>query len=103
MKQENTRTLDVIADDINLLARGNIFDIGDLLIEAKAQCEHGQWLAWLHAEFDWASVDTAERYIKVAKLGAKFRTVRNLKLAATTLYRLADHENEDDLSAILKE
>jgi Protein of unknown function (DUF3102) len=103
MKQKNARSLDAIADDINRLKRANIFDIGDLLVEAKAQCEHGEWLDWLSAEFEWASVDTAERYMKVAKLSAQFRSVRNLKLAATTLYRLVDHEDEDELPAILKE
>jgi len=103
MKRDNVRSLDLIADDINKLERGNIFDIGDLLLEAKAQCEHGQWLSWLHAEFESYSVDTAERYMKVAKLSTKFRCVRNLKLAATTLYELADRENEDDLQAIIKE
>jgi hypothetical protein len=99
----NARSLDVIADDINKLERGNIFDIGDLLLEAKAHREHGQWLSWLRAEFESYSVDTAERYIKVAKLSTRFRGVRNLKLAATTLYELADHENEDDLQAIIEE
>jgi hypothetical protein len=100
--KENVRSLDTIADDINQLARGNIFDIGDLLIEAKAQCEHGQWLDWLYAEFDW-SVDTAKRYMKVAELSAKFRNLRNLKLGSTTLYQLADHENEDALPTIIEE
>jgi hypothetical protein len=102
-KPQNIRPLDVIADDINKLERGNIFDIGDLLLEAKAQCEHGEWLSWLHAEFESYSVDTAERYMKVARLSAKFRSVRNLKLAATTLYELTDHDNGDDLQAIIKE
>jgi hypothetical protein len=102
MKRKNERSLDTIADDINQLERANIFDIGGLLIEAKAQCEHGQWMPWLETEFAW-SADTAERYMKVARLGEKFRTVRNLKLAPTTLYRLADHENEDDLPAIIDE
>jgi hypothetical protein len=76
MKRKNERSLDTIADDINQLERANIFDIGGLLIEAKAQCEHGQWMPWLETEFAW-SADTAERYMKVARLGEKFRTVRN--------------------------
>jgi hypothetical protein len=102
MKEKNARSLDAIADDINQLKRANIFDIGDLLVEAKAQCEHGQWYDWLEAEFEW-SEDSAGRYMNVARLGAKYRTLRDLNLAATTLYRLAAYENEDELPAIIEE
>jgi hypothetical protein len=42
--RKNVRPLDAIAEDINKLERKNIFDIGDLLLEARAQCEPGQWL-----------------------------------------------------------
>jgi Protein of unknown function (DUF3102) len=103
-KRKNARTLSEIADAVHLLERTNIIDIGDLLLEAKDQeCEHGEWLDWLvDAEFDF-SVGTAERYMNVAKLNAKFCTLRNLKLGATTLYELANHDDEDDLPAIIKE
>jgi hypothetical protein len=50
MKKRNLRSLADIAaeiDTINESGRKNIFDLGDLLIEAKAQCEHGEWLDWL--------------------------------------------------------
>jgi hypothetical protein len=100
-KQKNVRSLDTIADNINQLQRGNIIEIGDLLLEAKAQCEHGGWLNWLDIEFDW-SVDTAERYMAIAELASKFRSVRNLKLAATTLYGLANRD-EENLPAIIAE
>jgi hypothetical protein len=100
-RRKNARPLDTIADNIHRLRRENIFEIGDLLLEARTQCEHGQWLDWLDAEFDW-SVDTAENYMASAALVSKFRTVRNLKLPATTLYRLADHD-EAELPAIIDE
>src|SRR3954451_3562042 len=96
MKRKNERSLDTIADSIHRAERTNVIDIGDLLLEAKAQCEHGQWLAWLSAEFTW-SEDTAARYMKVATLAARFRSLRNLNLAVTTLYELADHEREEEL------
>jgi Protein of unknown function (DUF3102) len=102
MKRKNVRSLDTIAVNINQLERGNIIVIGDLLLEAKSQCERGDWLKWLTCEFDW-SVDTAERYMGVAALNAKFRSLRNLKLAATTLYELVDYEGEEDLPAIIEE
>jgi hypothetical protein len=101
MKRKNVRPLDTIAVDIHQLERGNIIDLGDLLLEAKCQCEHGDWLTWLTCEFDW-SVDTAERYMGVAALNAKFRRLRNLKIAATTLYALI-YQEPDDLPAIIGE
>jgi hypothetical protein len=101
MKRKN-RSLDTIADDIHKLARCNIFDIGDLLIEAKEKCEHGNWLHWLWTEFEYAA-STAERYMNAARLSTKFPTVRNLMLAANTIYALADEYEADDLPAIIEE
>ena len=101
MKRKNVRPLDTIAVDIHQLERGNIIDLGDLLLEAKSQCVHGDWLKWLTCEFDW-SVDTAERYMGVAALNAKFRSLRNLKITATTLYALV-YQEQDDLPAIIDE
>ncbi|WP_161855601.1 DUF3102 domain-containing protein [Bradyrhizobium sp. CCBAU 051011] len=103
MTKRKNRSLDTIADDISKLKRDHIFDVGDLLIEAKEQCEHGQWLDWLDDEFEW-SVDTAENYMKVAELASKFRPLRNLKLAKTTLYTLAGSDYDDDtIGAIINE
>src|SRR5262249_19528316 len=87
--------------EINKLERANLIDIGDLLLEAQAACQPGTWLDWLEAEFEW-SVDTATRYMNVAKLANQFRNLRNLKLAKTTLYGLASHEKAD-LPAIVAE
>jgi hypothetical protein len=39
--------------------------IGELLIEAKAALEHGQWLPWLNEHFGWDE-RTAQRYMKEA-------------------------------------
>jgi hypothetical protein len=86
-KKNRRRDLDAIAADIHKAERVNIFQIGKLLIEAKAQCAHGEWLDWLSREFDW-SADTAHNYMNVADLTAKFGTIRNLPVPATTLYAL---------------
>jgi Protein of unknown function (DUF3102) len=102
MTKRKNRSLEIIADDIHRLERTSIFDIGDLLIEAKEQCKHGQWLEWLDNEFDYA-VSTAERYMNATRLRAKFPTVRNLKLAASTIYRLADCANADYLPPVIQE
>jgi hypothetical protein len=100
-KRNNARSLDAIADDIHKLERANIFDVGDLLIEAKAQCEHGEWLTWIWSNFEYAE-STAQRYMSAAMLAGKSRTVRHLKIGASTIYALAG-EDEADLPAIVKE
>src|SRR5262249_9445539 len=43
------------------------------------------------------------RYADVAELGSKFCKLKNLKLAASTLYALVEHDNEDDLPSIIEE
>jgi hypothetical protein len=100
-KRNSARSLDAIAEDIHKVEGKSIIDVGKLLLEAQDQCDHGEWLDWLDAEFD-RSVDTAERYMSVARMADKFRTVRNLKVTVRTLYLLAD-QDEDDLPAIIKE
>jgi hypothetical protein len=93
--KKNHRSLDVITAEIHKLKCRSIFDIGDLLNEAKAgpAGEHGNWLKWVDNELDM-SVDTATRYCGVAKLATKFRTVRNLKVPARTLYELLDDDEK---------
>jgi hypothetical protein len=94
-------SLDDIAAKIHQVRRTSLFDIGALLLEANDQCEHGEWGEWLYDEFEW-SADTADRYMKAAELASKFRKLRNLKLAKSTIYALAD-ENEGDLPAVIAE
>jgi DUF3102 family protein len=65
----------------------DIIAIGGLLIEARAQLKHGEWLPWLKENFG-SSTHTAENYMAAAHFGAKFETVSNLKLRPTALYRL---------------
>ncbi|MCP3382847.1 hypothetical protein NLM31_20995 [Bradyrhizobium sp. CCGUVB4N] len=101
MSERNVRPLDKIADDIARLERKSIFDIGDLLLEARAQCERGEWIVFLE-QLGW-SWDSAHRYAAVAELAAKFRNLRNLKLPATILYDLAYREKDVDLPSIVDE
>jgi hypothetical protein len=95
------RSLDSIADDIHKLERSNLFDIGDLLLEAKAQCEHGEWGGWIWKNFEYAEC-TAQRYMQAATLAKKYRTVRDLKISTRTIYALAG-EDEEHLPAIIEE
>jgi hypothetical protein len=39
---------------------------GQLLLEARAQCAHGTWLSWIHANFD-GSERTAQAYMRVVR------------------------------------
>jgi hypothetical protein len=103
--RKNIRTLDEIADEIHKLDRTNIFDKGELLLEAKEQCkaEREKWLDWLAREFGEWSHDSATKYMRVAELGSQFRNLRNLRLAKTTLYELAAHEPETYFPIIINE
>jgi Protein of unknown function (DUF3102) len=93
VKKPNGRSLADIATDINKIERGSIFDLGDLLIEARVKIEHGGWLDWIEAEFDY-SPDTAENYMGAANLALKYRTVRLLKVPASIIYNLADVDDD---------
>ena len=60
--------------------------IGRELRKVKAALEHGQFLKWVNAEFDW-STDTAERLMKVADRFGK--NPHAADIALTALYLLA--------------
>src|SRR5262249_25434291 len=66
----------------------DVVEIGRRLIEAKEIAGHGNWLPWLDREFGW-SPSTAENYINLFKLSAKFPTVGNLDFDLRALYMLA--------------
>jgi hypothetical protein len=102
MTIKNHRPLDAIAADIHKLERNNVFAIGDLLLEAQeGECEYGEWGDWIEENFDW-SQDTAENYMNAARLGDRFRKIRNLRLAKTTIYALAKNPDAPLLPAIVE-
>ena len=39
---------------------------GELLLQAKAQCQHGEWLPWLEENFE-GSATTAQAYMRLAR------------------------------------
>jgi hypothetical protein len=78
-----------------------VFDIGNLLIEAKSQCKHGEWGAWIGSNFGYVPT-TAQRYMQAAKLTAKYCTVQHLNIGLLTLCQLAN-EADEDMPDILKE
>lgn len=66
----------------------NIIDIGQKLTEVKEQLGHGNFGAWLKAEFDW-SRRTAARFMQVATQ-FKSANLANLNIAVSALYLLAE-------------
>lgn len=73
----------------------DIFDVGQKLIEVKAQLGHGHFRAWLNAEFDW-SIWTATKFMQVAD---KFKCVKfsHLDIAPSALYELAAPSTPDSV------
>ena len=70
-------------------ATQDIFEIGAKLMEIKAKLGHGNFLAWLEAEFSWTE-RTARRFMSVAEQFAdKSDLVSDLDFAPTALYTLA--------------
>ncbi len=101
-RPKNARSLARIEADLEAAfkreARGPI-EIGGLLLEAKEQLSHGQWLIWLNSNFPH-SVSTCENYINAAKFAAKFPTVVNLKVSPTGFYALAKSDNDGDAEVV---
>jgi hypothetical protein len=89
------RPLEIIADDIRALERGNAFAIGALLAEAREDAEYGEWSTWLEDEFDWGR-ETARNYLAAHRLAQQFPIVGNLPLPMCAVYRLGNDFLEDD-------
>jgi hypothetical protein len=84
------RKLDAIAGELMTAMKAestNFIAIGNLLIEAQQQLEHGDFLRWVSDHFD-RSTATAYQYIRAAKVVAKFPAAGNLKLRPSALYVL---------------
>jgi hypothetical protein len=94
--RRNRRSLDDIASDIHSLRRSNLFEVGDLLLEAKEQ-HLGEFLPWLEEQFEW-SVSSAENYMRASKLRTAFPNIGNMKLARTTIYALTDIAAESGMT-----
>jgi DUF3102 family protein len=105
------RSIKLIATDLQAALQreaANSITIGGLLIEAQAQLDYGEWLAWLKKHF--GSTDrTTENYMNAARFAARFEIVSKLKLRPSALYRLGrelekptGRYNHKAIEAILK-
>ncbi|MGD0533506.1 MAG: DUF3102 domain-containing protein, partial [Methyloceanibacter sp.] len=86
----------------------DILTIGTLLVEAKAQVKHGEWLPWLKQEFSM-SERSAQNYMKAAQFVDKNEIVADLKLSPSALYLLSgdsywadEYGRRDATDAVLK-
>src|SRR4051794_8982872 len=98
MSEKTSRDLALIGGELqSVLARESkdVILIGRLLIEARSQLEHGEWLPWLLVSFS-LSVRSAENYMSAARVAAKYETVANLKLRPSALYALGNDYRSDE-------
>jgi hypothetical protein len=100
------RDLATIVTEVRRTLRDDIYNIirrGELLQQAKVQIDHGGWLTWLEANFNWDQ-EMAQRTMSVAKFAAKYDTVSVLNLTKGVLYGLASGGFPDKVvKLVLKE
>ena len=100
------RGLATIVKEVKRTFRDDICNIirrGELLQQAKGHIEHGRWLTWLEANFNWDE-QMAQRAMSVAKFAVKYDTVSALHLSKGVLYGLASGGFPDKVvKAVLKE
>jgi hypothetical protein len=92
--QAVARPLDVITTEIGISLRSEtvcVIKSGELLIEAKAQIKHGEWLPWLAHNFD-LSERTARKYMAAAQYASNRNLGADLNVAPAVLYALAADE-----------
>jgi hypothetical protein len=102
----NTRTLPQIAKAIKTLEKRtiqNVIEIGKLLHEASAKCEHGEYMDWLKSEFSWSD-QTALNYRHVYNLTQNPNSLdfAGLNISISAVYLVArclKSEAPDDLAA----
>lgn len=75
-------------------AAQDIIEIGQKLIEVKEHLEHGQFGAWLKAEFEWSHM-TATRFMQVAEFAKVNTGVNFAGIQAKALYLLAAPSTPD--------
>jgi menaquinone-dependent protoporphyrinogen IX oxidase len=101
------RDINIITSELQIALKreaADIIDIGNLLLEAHEQLEHGEWLPWLKLIFG-SSIRSAQNYMSAARFASKYATVAHLKLRPTALYVLGQSLETiplDEINAILK-
>lgn len=71
---------------------------GELLIEAKADLQHGEWLPWLEANFDFTR-QMATNYMRLSENAEELQMENALSISAA-LKQLASGSREPSLAAL---
>jgi hypothetical protein len=101
-KATSNRNLAAITSELQVAMQTettSIIAIGGLLLEAKDQLEHGEWLGWLERNFE-RSTRTAYNYMSAARAAAKLATIANLgtlKLRQSALYAIGDKLDTEEI------
>ena len=74
----------------------NIIEIGRDLALAKKRLGHGNFLAWIDAEFGMSD-QTARNFMNVARRFSKSKTVLDLPMTQAALYLLAAPSTDDEV------
>jgi hypothetical protein len=89
---KDAQRMHAAAQRIRLLVQrtlGDVIAIGQELLSVKETLPHGQFSAWLRAEFDW-TLRTAQRFMAVAqRFGSKSDTMSVMRIDLTAAYMLA--------------
>ena len=76
------------AEEIKQIANNATIQIGQKLIKVKERLGHGQFIAWIHKEFDW-SVQQANKLMKIASEFSNYADQSNLPKGSNPAYALA--------------
>jgi hypothetical protein len=79
-------------------ALGHAIKAGELLIEAKAQVRHGQWLPWLEANFEFTR-QTASGYMRAAERKDEMEGSPSISLEAALKSLAKPREDLDRLQS----
>jgi hypothetical protein len=103
------RRLSAIAADLRKALRReatDIVDIGRLLVEAKEQVAHGDWLPWLQREFS-LSERSAQKYMRAHRFVTEYESDSYFNLSQSALYWLSEPRQDffspTTVKAILQE
>jgi hypothetical protein len=66
----------------------DVIAIGERLANAKKLCGHGEWLNWLHREFEWTDRH-ARNFMRTYELSLKSENLSDLNIPVSGLYLLA--------------
>jgi hypothetical protein len=86
------------ADTIRRRLGGTTLEVGEQLLFVREHLEHGQWLAWLRAEFNWSET-SARNYMGLARLTRECPEAHALPLSTAVAIGTAPDELREALLA----